>query len=129
MIRLPILILLAILGLSGAPEVAIAQRPQFGFLYHDGTILRTIVPPARSPMPGRDDLYMVTNGVEGQLGVAAVAPGDVGYHGGHWAVHLVTFIDEPILLTSEAEVLAAEAVGLVVIDRAPELDFRCPIQP
>jgi hypothetical protein len=118
-----------VLGLAGAP--AEGQEPSFGFLYHDGEVVRTIVPPAATPKRGRDPLFMVTNGVEGQLGIAAVAPGDRGYHGGKWAVYAVTFADdvEPYLLTSAEAVMAAKLAGDVEVVRMPLLDFKCPIQP
>jgi len=35
----------------------------------------------------------------------------------------------PYLLTSETEILTAEADGHITISRVPEMDFRCPIQP
>jgi hypothetical protein len=118
-----------VVGLALTP--ADAQEPSFGFLYHDGEVLRTIVPPSAAPKRGRDPLFMVTNGVEGQLGIAAVAPGDRGYHGGKWAVYAVTFAAdvEPYLLTSAEAVRAAESAGDVEVVRMRQLDFKCPIQP
>jgi len=73
----------------------------------------------------------VTNGVEGQLGIAGVAPGDGPYHGGAWALNLVTFNQSvtPYLLTSDEAVFMAEAAGDVTVTRTPDADFRCPIQP
>jgi hypothetical protein len=81
------------------------------------------------PFQGRDNLYPIVDGVEGQLPVAAVAPGDRDYHGGQWAVNLVEWNVDPYLLTSEAEVLAAAAAGDVTITRIAGNDFKCPIQP
>ena len=107
-----------------------AQRPGFGELYYEGEIVRTVVPPASMPKPGRDNFYVVMNGdVEGQLGIAAVAPGDKDYHGGKWAFHSVMWIGDPYLLTSETAVLNAEMDGDVIIMRMAEKDFKCPIQP
>jgi len=60
--------------------------------------------------------------------IAASAPGDAWYHGGHWAVYEVSWRRAPYLLKSESEILAAERVGDVVITRRPEHDFRCPLQ-
>lgn len=65
----------------------------------------------------------------GQLGIAAVAPGDVDYHGGQWAFHLVEFHVDPYLLTSEEAVQNAEYKGDVTVIRMPEKDFKCPVQP
>jgi hypothetical protein len=60
-----------------------------------------------------------------------VAPGDGPYHGGAWAVYLVTFNDgvAPYLLTSDEAVMSAESGGDVTVARAPDHDFRCPVQP
>ncbi len=100
-------------------------------LFHDGEMVRTVAVPAAIPNGGIDPLYMVTNGVTGQLGITAVAPGDADYHGGAWAVYTVTFTGSttPYLLTSESEVLTAEIFGDVTVTRASDLDNRCPVQP
>src|SRR5207247_4765697 len=70
---------------------AFAATPGFGNLYYNGTIVRTVVPPAAFPNEGRDNFYKVTNGATGQLGIVAVAPGSSYYHGGHWKVFTVIF--------------------------------------
>ncbi len=118
--------------LSGGSKVA-ADTPGFvfpgGCCFYNGTMVRTVVPPASFPNSGEDNFYAVTNGATGQKGVVAVSPGAVNYHGGHWAVHTVTFNVTPYLLTSEAAVLAAQATGDVTVVRSPAADFLCPIQP
>ncbi len=108
-----------------------AATPGFGNLYYNGTIVRTVVPPAEFPNTGIDNFYKVTNGATGQLGIASVAPGADGYHGGHWAVFLVTFNPDktPVLLTSEAAVLAAQTARTVTVTRNASADFLCPVQP
>jgi hypothetical protein len=109
---------------------AAAKKPGFGNLYHNGEIVRTVVPPAAMPFQGRDNLYPFPgDAAEDQLPIAAVAPGDRDYHGGQWAVNLVDWNVEPYLLTSEADVLDAEAVGDITVTRMPDLDFKCPVQP
>ncbi len=108
---------------------AAAQRPVFGKLYYEDDIVRTVIPPASMPFQGRDNLYPIVGGVQGQLAVAAVAPGNPGYHGGQWAVHLVEWNTEPYLLTSEADVLDAALADDVTITRMAGNDFKCPIQP
>ena len=105
-----------------------AQGPGFGLLYYNDVVVRTVVPPASTPNEGRDNFYVVTNGVDMQLGIAAVAPGDQDYHGGDWKLFVVTFVCEPYLLTSEAEVVLAYMLGDVNVDRVPMSDFKCPIQ-
>jgi hypothetical protein len=108
-----------------------AATPGFGNLYYNGTIVRTVVPPAAFPNTGIDNFYKVTNGVASQLGIASVVPGADGYHGGHWKVFVVTFNAEaaPVLLTSQAAVLAAQSAGTVTVTRNASADFLCPIQP
>ncbi len=110
---------------------AFAATPGFGNLYYNGTIVRTVVPPAAFPNEGRDNFYKVTNGATGQLGIVAVAPGSSDYHGGHWKVFTVTFNSEitPVLLTSEQAVLSAQNAGMVTVTRNAAADFLCPVQP
>ena len=110
---------------------AFAATPGFGNLYYNGTVVRTVVPPAAFPNEGRDNFYKVANGATGQLGIVAVAPGSSGYHGGHWKVFTVTFNSEitPVLMTSEQAVLSAQNAGMVTVTRNAAADFLCPVQP
>ena len=123
----------ALIAISLALPVSsvFAASPGFGNLYFNGTIVRTVVPPAAFPNEGRDNFYKVTNGVAGQLGIAAVAPGSTDYHGGAWKVFTVTFNSgvTPTLLTSEQAVLSAQAAKTVTVTRNSAADFRCPVQP
>ena len=101
-----------------------------GQLFHNGDVVGTTVTPAPiAPGSGTDPLFSVTNGADGQLGIAGVAPGDGPYHGGAWQVFLVTFNAgvTPYLLTSDEAVVAAEEAGDVTITRAGDADFRCPV--
>jgi len=120
----------ALLGASAAP--AFAARPPFvfpgGCCYYEDEIVRTVVPPSSFPKEGRDDFFAVMGGVAGQKGVVDVAPGDVGYHGGHWAFHAVTWNVAPYLLTSSEDVHDAASAGHVAVARVPSMDFLCPIQ-
>lgn len=108
-----------------------AATPGFGNLYFNGSIVRTVVPPAAFPNQGIDNFYKVTNGVSGQLGIASVAPGSPDYHGGHWKVFLVSFNSGKAssLLTSENAVLSAQNAGSVTVVRSAGADFLCPVQP
>src|SRR5436189_3111557 len=110
---------------------AFAATAGFDNLYYNGTIVRTVVPPAAFPNEGRDNFYKVTNGATGQLGIAAVAPGSSDYHGGHWKVFTVSFNAgvTPVLLTSEQAVLSAQNTGMVTVTRNAAADFLCPVQP
>jgi hypothetical protein len=131
--RMTLAIVAAQLILLAVSAPAQAARPGFVFpdicCYWNDQIVRTVTPPAASPMQGTDGFYAIMDGVDGQLAVVAVAPGDAGYHGGHWAFHSVTWNVSPYLLTSSSAVLAAASAGDVTITRIPENDFKCPIQP
>src|SRR6266481_5322400 len=107
-----------------------AATPGFGNLYYNGTVVRTVVPPAAFPNTGIDNFYQVHNGAAGQLGIASAAPGADGYHSGHWKVFVVTFNQDatPVLLTSQAAVLAAQSAGTVTVTRNASADFLCPVQ-
>ena len=100
-----------------------------GKLFHDGAVVGTVVVPVATPGQGSDPFYMVTNGAEGQLGIAGVAPEDGPYHGGDWEVFTVTFNDgvTPWLLTSDDAVFSAQQTGDVTVTRNAPADFRCPV--
>src|SRR5438132_9838979 len=108
-----------------------AATPGFGNLYYNGSIVRTVVPTAAFPNTGLDNFYEVHGGAAGQLGIASVAAGADGYHGGHWKVFIITFNQgaTPVLLTSQAAVLAAQNAGTVTVTRNASADFLCPVQP
>jgi hypothetical protein len=126
--RLKLFMVAGIVALAAAaPAIATTSKGQ---LFHNGNIVGTVVNPGQvDPGTGNDPFYAVTNGAEGQLGIAGVAPGDGPYHGGRWAFHAVTFEPgvTPYLLTSDEAVFAAVARGDVTVTRVPENDFRCPV--
>jgi hypothetical protein len=101
----------------------------FGLLYHDGVVVRTVATPTSTPGEGVDAIFPVSNGVAGQLSVTSVAPGDADYHGGRWAVYVVTWNTAPYLLTSDEAVAAAQTAGDVTVTRMPAADFVCPVTP
>ena len=103
----------------------------FGTLFYNGGTIHTVVVPSAFPNSGRDPFFEVTNGAAGQLGIAGVAPGTADFHGGAWAVNLVTFNSgvTPYLLTSAEAVQTAAAKGDVTVTRDAAADFRCPVQP
>lgn len=118
---------MAIALLATLPATAKTGKGQ---LFHDGSVVGTVVTPSPiAPGSGTDPFYMVTNGAEGQLGIAGVAPGDGPYHGGSWQVFIVTFSAgvTPYLLTSDEAVFAAEDAGDVTVTRMGDADFRCPV--
>ncbi|HEV8696211.1 MAG TPA: hypothetical protein VGQ89_00850 [Candidatus Limnocylindrales bacterium] len=116
---------LAVALLLGLAGTALAGQPVKTTIWLDGAQVRTILPPAASPQDGTDPFYMVP----GTGGVAAVGPGDAGYHGGHWQVYLVVWNVTQRPLTSDEAIAEAALAGDITITRASELDFLCPIQP
>jgi hypothetical protein len=117
----------SLLAVGSAP--ALADSATKGTLFYNGGTIRTVVVPAPLPNGGQDPFYKVTNGAAGQLGIAGAAPGSGKYHGGAWAVSLVTFGVTPYLLTSAQAVQTALKAGDVTVTRTPANDFRCPVQP
>jgi hypothetical protein len=120
-----------LLALAIAVPAGAAPAQLNHHLYLEGRLLTTLVVSSPLPNGGIDPIYAITNGVMGQEGVAAVGPGVGSYHGGAWAVNLVTFKDgvDPYLLTSASAVFAARDAGDVTIMRFPAADFRCPVLP
>lgn len=126
-------VVLAVSGFAftAAPATADSTTPQganFGLLFYNGDVIRTVATPTSQPGRGVDTIYAFPEGVEGQLSVTAVAPGD-NYHGGRWAVHVVTWNVEPYLLTSDEAVEAAISSGDIDVARMPQADFVCPVTP
>jgi hypothetical protein len=125
--------IIAVFALALAAPAAVA-RPGYvfpgGCCFYEGETVRTVVPPASFPGSGSDDFFAVMGGAPGQKAVVAEAPGDVGYSGGHWAFHSVTWNAgvTPYLLTSSDAVWEAEDAGDVTVTRVEANDFLCPIQ-
>lgn len=106
-----------------------AAAKDFGTVYFDGQAFRTFGNPANVPAgTGTDLIVSFTNFNQG--GVSAVGPG-AGARGGRWQVWMGTWTDpaEARLLTDYDEVVAEVFAGNLMLVRAPEADFRCPILP
>ena len=118
-------------GSAQLGTAAAAPPPKVTIWYED-ELVRTLVPKA-TPQEGTDAFYRVP----GVGGVAAVAPGDPGYHGGHWAVHDVSGGNMTVAfaigayggLNSADEIRAAAEAGDITVTRNAGADFLCPIQP
>lgn len=122
--------LVSLVLLVGTAAQGAASEVGVGSLFLDGRVVGTVVTPSGLPSgTGIDPFYKVTNGAPGQLGIAGVGPGEPGYHGGAWEVFVVTFNAgvTPVVLTSAADVSAAQSAGEVTVTRVPTADFRCPI--
>jgi hypothetical protein len=123
------LIGLALGGLMLLGIAAPASARDFGTIYIDGDAYRTFGNPASvSAGTGTDPLVNFTNFEQG--GVAQVGPG-TGAHGGRWQIWLATWVDpaDAHLITDFDDIVAAVEDGELTLERAPEMDFRCPILP
>jgi len=114
---------LALLGSVPAQADSDNANVTFGALLYNGETVRTIVTPTSQPGQGVDALYAVPD----QMAITSVVPGK-GYHGGRWAVHVVSWNVAAYPLTSESDVMDAQAAGDVTVTRAPGADFVCPVQ-
>lgn len=117
-------LLLGLALVGGAATTALAGQPTKTEIWLDGALVRTILPPAAAPKEGTDPFFMVP----GTGGVAAVGPGDRGYHGGHWAVYVVSWNVTQYPLTSYDAIMAAHGAGDIDITRNAAADFLCPIR-
>ena len=135
-------ILLTCLLLPGvvASAQAAPGAPNFGeALWGDGELWGTkgttaLPAPNAHNEQSFDALFVILNGVDGQVPVAEAAPGNPDYNGGRWATHQVTWLQEPVLLTSHADILYHEDMdNLVIVDgtfpMGPPAYFQCPLLP
>ena len=132
--RIPVYLILAalLMAIIAAPVAARANPKPFGMLYANGETYRTFGVPANVPPgTGNDNIAAFTNGVEGQLSVSEVAPGEPGYNGGRWAVHTATWTAgaTKVLVTDWETLLNLVQDGDIVLTRMPNADFRCPLLP
>jgi len=127
------------LAIVAAPASAGVGGPAF---YVNHQLYRTVGTPtdlSRTGAPAHAwDLIYEFSGA--QLNVAGAAPGDVGYNGGRWQVHLLRFpagyaaavvdgdLDGDGVLDSVTEVHAALAAGSA-IDGGVVKQFECPAIP
>lgn len=113
---------------------AFAAAPNFGAaIYADGETWGTkgttdLPAPTENNIQSFDGLFIITNGVGGQLPVAEAAPGNPAYNGGRWIAYDVTFNVAPVLVTSYAQLHALEMAGDVTIS-GPGAVFQCPLLP
>jgi hypothetical protein len=127
------------LAIGAAPASAGVGGPAF---YVNHRLYRTVSTPTDlsgtgAPAHAWDVIYEFSGA---QLNVAEAAPGDVGYNGGRWQVHLLSFpagyaaalaagdLDGDGVLDSVTEVHAALASGGAV-DAGVVKQFVCPAIP
>jgi len=104
----------------------------FGAVYVDNQVYRVFGNKANVPDgTGTDPLVTFTNSTNpDQLGVAELAPGLIGHHGGRWAVYRATWIgggDPSTLVTSYDALRMYAQSGQLQITRDAAADFRCPV--
>jgi hypothetical protein len=139
-IRPIILTCLLLLGVVASAQAA-PGAPNFGeALWGDGELWGTKATTAL-PAPNAhneqsfDALFVIIDGVSGQVPVSEAAPGNPDYNGGRWATHRAIWIEEPELLMSYADILYHEGEGnLMIVDGPPATDgppayFLCPLLP
>ncbi len=140
MIRKAMLLLfIAVLAVVVATPVS-AEGPTFDpAIYADGEVWATkavgpIPGPNENNMQSYDKLFVITNGVDGQMPVGEAAPGNPAYNGGRWYTHTVTWNVAPELVTSYAQLHDLEMSGDVTVTAGspsggPPPFFGCPLLP
>lgn len=123
-----------------AIPVAFAQQPNFSAsLYADGQVwgtkgTTTLPAPNGHNDQSFDRLFVILNGVPGQLPVGEAAPGNTDYSGGRWWTHTVSWMDpgEAFLLTSYADLIANQDKLIITpgsFEGGPPEYFQCPLLP
>jgi hypothetical protein len=127
------------LAIGASSASAGVSGPSF---YVDGQLYRTVGTPTDlsdtgAPTHAWDIIYDFGGA---QLNVAEAAPGQVGYNGGRWQVHALTFpggyaaaladgdLDGDGVLDSTSEVMAALAAASAV-EAGVVKQFECPAIP
>ncbi len=129
--RLGLSLMVGVLALGALAGTVNAGR-SFGAAYSDDMVYRVFGNKANVPDgTGTDPFAIFTNATNpAQLGVAEFAPGQIGHHGGRWAVYRATWTasgDQSDVVTSWSELQARVAVGEIVLVRDEAADFRCPV--
>jgi hypothetical protein len=113
-----------------ATSVAAGGPPSLAF-YVDGERYRTVGTPTDfsgtgAPAHSYDAIYVLGGNL---VNVAESAPGDRDYNGGRWMVLPVTWHTSPVQLTSEEQIEAYAAAGMLTIASSPVRMFACPVIP
>lgn len=139
--KLTLAIVVLALGLVFAiPTFAAAPNfsPQ---IYADGEAWGTkgvaaLPAPTDNNVQSFDKLFVITNGVDGQLPVSEAAPGNRNFNGGRWFTHTVTWNNpnDAVLLTSYDDIMAHHDELTIIAGSpggpgAPPDYFECPLLP
>lgn len=127
------MLLLVVLSLVVAVP-ALADAPNFNpAIYADGTAWGTKGTTALPAPNGHnaqsfDMIFVFTNGVDGQLPVSEAGPGNPNYNGGRWSAYSATWLVEPTLLSSYAQLEVEVLAGNLVVESLHNY-FQCPLLP
>jgi hypothetical protein len=117
------------------------SAPNFGpGVYGDGVAwgtkgTTTLPSPNENNVQSFDKLFVIVNGVEGQLPVSEAAPGNPMYNGGRWFTHTVAWtVPAHALLKSYDDVMFYYNQGELTItpgsfEGGPPPYFQCPLLP
>ncbi len=118
---------------SVAASGVLAGGPPSLAFYVDDVRYRTVGTPTDffgtgAPEWTYDRIYALGSGL---VNVAETKPGDTDFNGGRWLVYPVTWAPgvTPVQFTNDAQILAAEAAGLLSIADAPVRAFFCSVSP
>jgi hypothetical protein len=122
----------ALVASIGATSVLAGGPPSLSF-YVDDVQFRTVATPTDlshtgAPANSFDRIYALGDGL---MNVAEAKPGDRDYNGGRWMVLPITWAPgvTPVQYTNDAQILAAQAAGLLTIGTTPVKEFVCPAIP
>jgi hypothetical protein len=122
----------ALVASVGATSALAGGPPSLSF-YVDDAQFRTVATPTDlshtgAPASSFDRIYALGDGL---MNVAEAKPGDRDYNGGRWMVLPVTWTPgvTPVQYTNDAQILAAQAAGLLTIGTTPIKEFVCPAIP
>jgi hypothetical protein len=116
---------LSTLALGAAARAQLG--PPGGNIYAGDRLFKTVATPTDLPDHGRfEPIYVMGNGL---ANVAEAAPGEPGFVGGRWEVHVVTWLTiSPTQFTNSGQIHAAEMAGQISIGPVIRR-FECPLVP
>lgn len=129
--RLTAALTAAMLLISVAASTVAAGGPPALSFYAGDVRYRTVGTPTDftntgAPDSSFDAIYSLGSGL---INVADAAPGDVGFNGGRWQVFAITWANgvTPVQYTDAAQVVQAQADGLLTIGTTPIREFFCSV--
>jgi hypothetical protein len=132
--RIQIASILALALLIATAVPAFAAGPTFEpAIYADGVAwgtkgTTTLPAPNGHNDQSFDGLFVISDGVKGQLPVSEAGPKNPAYNGGRWSAYSVTWeaTATKVLVTSYAQLMDLADSGAVTIESAHSY-FQCPL--